>query len=85
MHRRVGCIAGLDPKLFEQVVKAQPVDVAPSPMPIAPFSSWLHIAITARAKRGSLIPGIASRNCPERKAVLSMRWNIAAQTGARHA
>ena len=31
----------------------------------APFSSCTHIAITARSKRGSAIPGIASRNLPD--------------------
>ena len=44
-----------------------PARLWPTPMPIAPFSSWTHIAITARSKRGSAIPGIASSSLPDRK------------------
>ena len=44
-----------------------PARLWPMPIPIAPFSSWTHIAITARSKRGSAMPGIASSSLPERK------------------
>jgi len=38
--------------------------IAPMPMPSAPLASWTHIAITAWSKRGSPIPGMASRMLP---------------------
>src|SRR5438105_1729491 len=47
--------------------KLIPARLCPMPIPIAPFSSWTHIAITARSKRGSAIPGIASKSLPDRK------------------
>ena len=47
--------------------KVIPARLWPMPMPIAPFSSWMHIAMTARSKRGSPIPGIARSSLPERK------------------
>ena len=47
--------------------KLMPARLWPMPMPTAPFSSWTHIAITARSKRGSAMPGIASSSLPDRK------------------
>ncbi len=47
-----------------------PARLWPMPTPIAPFSSWTHSAMTARSKRGSAIPGIASSSLPDRKARL---------------
>src|SRR4051794_978900 len=48
--------------------KVIPARLWPTPMPIAPFSSCTHIAITARSKRGSAMPGIASNSLLERNA-----------------
>jgi hypothetical protein len=37
------------------------------PIPIAPFSSWTHMAITARSNLGSAIPGMARSSLPDKK------------------
>jgi hypothetical protein len=67
MDGAVRRLAGIDVELLEKPRNRSPARLWPIPIPTAPFSSWTHIAITARSNRGSDIPGIARSSLPERK------------------
>ena len=66
-RRRSGATPGSMSSCSSRSWKPSRGMIRPRPMPSAPSSSWTHIAITAFSKRGSPMPGMASRNWPLRK------------------
>ena len=79
MNRAIGRFARIDVELPAAAPRKRiPARLWPMPMPTAPFSSWTHKAITARSKRGSAIPGMASSSLPERKRRIVHRLEIMA-------